>query len=847
MSGTIPPWIAELADSGRMERQPAGTEEAAAAERLERLLHAFGQILEPESHNTVDSEGAFTWGHLKVTALLGQGSFGEVYRAFDTTLEREVALKLRHGDASHARSFIAEARRLAQVRHPNVLAVYGAGVHDSRAGLWADLLDGHTVTERVTAHGPLSRPAALALASDLASALAAVHAAGLVHGDVKPSNVMLQADGHAVLMDFGAAAEHATAARFGVTGSPLSMAPEQLFGEPVDTAADMYSLGVVLFFAVRGQHPVEAATLAGLQAAHRDFSPENALKDQTQLPRAFRKLLASWLDPEPDKRPDAPTSLQQLGRIAAAPERRRKRIAVTAIIASLALALVVSLFAIRRIKAEREAAETARAQQAAVSQFLQDTLAAPNPANAGADVRVTEILGIAAKDAERKFAEQPAILMPLLRSIGISYKGLGLDQKAEPLLARALGLSHEQTGSNSAYSLNLELNLAEARRNQRQWSTDEATKVIEVIFDRAKQNLGPRHHVTVAAALELLEWHRGHRQLQEARRYIEFVLAQRPENGTVEQIQRAIALNELGNIEYLSGAYERAIPHFQQALRIAQADPNEYQMQVDAIRNGLAVVMYSQGNLAAAEEQFRALLATSEFFGESHHKVRVAIMNLSSVLAIEHKYEEAEVLMRRYIELQETYAGDDLKGRFDGLSNLAELLAKTGRLSESGTIREQVRTEAVAALGADDPTAIMATSNLATQRILEGDGIAAQPLARETVERSERVFGVDHMFAIEGHELLARARFLRGENTAAIADMATVCARKRDILGSEHFYTLSCMSNRADMLAETGQRDRAVALLKQVVALAEQSLGNDNPSAIDARAHLERIVAAKPE
>jgi hypothetical protein len=129
----------------------------------------------------------FTWGRLLIVELLGKGAFGEVYRAYDPALQIDVALKLRRveskDDPQAIDTFLAEARRLARIRHANVVRVHGADVHDGRVGIWAELVQGETLEERLS-HGPMGASEALGIGRDLCHALAAVHGAGLVHRDV---------------------------------------------------------------------------------------------------------------------------------------------------------------------------------------------------------------------------------------------------------------------------------------------------------------------------------------------------------------------------------------------------------------------------------------------------------------------------------------------------------------------------------------------------------------------------------------------------------------------------------------------------------------------------------------
>ncbi len=248
----------------------------------------------------------FRWGHLHVLERLGSGSFGEVFRAWDPVLERDVALKLRHPDAdrtsSGQRRFLDEARLLARVRHPNVLTVHGADLHDGRAGLWTDLVDGQTLEERLSTDGPLGAAEAAVIGTEVCRALAAVHGAGLVHGDVKAANVMRERGGRIVLMDFGACADGATGLRAPACGTPLAMAPEVLRGERPGPRSDVYSAGVLLYRLVSGRHPVEAPSVSELIAAH-ESGARTLLSDRRPgLPRPVVAVIERALDPDPARR-----------------------------------------------------------------------------------------------------------------------------------------------------------------------------------------------------------------------------------------------------------------------------------------------------------------------------------------------------------------------------------------------------------------------------------------------------------------------------------------------------------------------------------------------------------------
>jgi hypothetical protein len=226
----------------------------------------------PPAPEETPVDGERVWGSLVIRSILGAGVYGEVYRAYDPALRREVALKLWSATVQSRviAQLLEEARTLARVRHPNVLVVLGADVHDGRAGMWTELLDGATLEQLIAQHGSANWREAALYGIELCRALAAVHTVGFVHRDVKASNVMRERGGRIVLMDFGSAGyfDHDSAvSQTSVQGTPLVMAPEVLAGGPATPASDLFSLGALLFRLVTGHYPVEADTVPQLRAA----------------------------------------------------------------------------------------------------------------------------------------------------------------------------------------------------------------------------------------------------------------------------------------------------------------------------------------------------------------------------------------------------------------------------------------------------------------------------------------------------------------------------------------------------------------------------------------------------
>ena len=285
-----------------------------------------------------DLVAARRWGHLRITERIGGGTFGEVYRAWDSRLERDVALKLFAEDVgSEASDMLREARLLARIRHPSVVTIHGAGHFGGHAGLWMELVPGRTL-ESLLQEGEEFRPAEVArIGLDLARALSAVHGAGLLHRDVKAQNVMRAGDGRIVLMDFGAGRRDDDL-HGAVAGTPLYLAPEVFRGERAAAQGDVYSLGVLLFHLLTRSFPVQAATLEDLRRAHERGHADERHALGSDVPTQLARVVMRAIDPRPAGRyADVAAMAADLERAAAPPRRRWPwGVAATAAVAALA-------------------------------------------------------------------------------------------------------------------------------------------------------------------------------------------------------------------------------------------------------------------------------------------------------------------------------------------------------------------------------------------------------------------------------------------------------------------------------------------------------------------------------
>jgi hypothetical protein len=266
--------------------------------------------LDPATTSRVDAptdpDNVGRWGHLVLRRKIGEGGFGEVYHAHDTWLDHPVALKLfkRSSSGRHSTDRILhEARKLARIRHPNVVTVHGADSHEGRVGFWMDLIEGTTL-EHVVQGRRLSAGEAAYIGQDVCKALAAVHRTGIIHRDIKAQNVMRAAeDGRIILMDFGAGEFIVeTTANPSRQGTPAYLAPEVFESGTASVRSDIYAVGVLMYFLVTGNFPVNGSSVAKLVEAHRRGERGRLRDGRPDLPYQFVTTIERALDPDPVRR-----------------------------------------------------------------------------------------------------------------------------------------------------------------------------------------------------------------------------------------------------------------------------------------------------------------------------------------------------------------------------------------------------------------------------------------------------------------------------------------------------------------------------------------------------------------
>ena len=315
-----------------------------------------------------------TIGRFRIVERVGAGGMGEVYRAEDTELRRTVAIKrltprtlAEQGQEASSRQLLREARRASALNHPRIASVFDVFTAEGQVFLVMEYVDGVTLRDRLGS--PLALGDFFGIAEQCAEALAAAHQKGILHGDLKPTNIMLTRDGGAVkVCDFGVArrlapaaalGETTSTARRGITGTPAYMAPEMVLEQKIDARADIFSLGVVLYEMLAGSNPFLADSLILTLDRIRTLSPDPLDRVNPGVPPALSRLVERMIAKEPAMRVASAASVSlELSTIreatAAAPARRRWSVTKTVWL-FIAAALLLTALIVPRIR-ERETA-----------------------------------------------------------------------------------------------------------------------------------------------------------------------------------------------------------------------------------------------------------------------------------------------------------------------------------------------------------------------------------------------------------------------------------------------------------------------------------------------------------
>ncbi|HVS16915.1 MAG TPA: serine/threonine-protein kinase, partial [Thermoanaerobaculia bacterium] len=683
-------------------------------------------------------------GPYRLLEEIGRGGMARVFLAerSEGGFDQRVALKLVRagGDGGDlGRRFELERQILAQLQHPAIARLLDGGeTVDGQPWFAMELVDGRPIESFCRERG-LELGARIRLFLDVCEAVAYAHRNLVVHRDLKSSNVLVSESGEVKLLDFGiaklvtpSAAQTATQHRL---LTPEFASPEQITGEPVTTASDVYQLGHLLYRLVTGRSPYRERTTtpallheailtdtpAAPSAAVLDDSA-GGIGDARRCARALRgdldAIVMKALRKEPERRyPTVRALIDDLEAylderpVTARPDslgyrfRRfaaRHRAPVTvAAVALLTLTMATVAFVLR-VASERDRALQEASRANAIAGFLTDVfrVADPNVAR-GNSVTARELLDRAAEEIETTLRGQPEVRAALLETMGLAYRELGLYQPAEELLAEALDQRLATTGAGHPDTLHAMESLGTVY--WRQGRFDEAAETHQRAFEGAKSTLGPEHPQTLTHA------------------------------------------NQLGLAWWRQGRYQEAADLFRTTLEAMERVHGAEHADTASVRNNLAGVYWTQGRYEGAAELYRVALAVNRrLLGEDSHLTLNSLYNLALSLKAQGLLQEAAPLFVDAVERRRRVFGEEHSSTLGSVSGLASLYAETGRLEEAERLHRELLETRLRVLGADHIQTLGSMHNLASANWLLADHEEAERLYRETLERRVESLGAEH-------------------------------------------------------------------------------------------------------
>ena len=819
---------------------------------IEQVLRALSAEERPEHAQeagdpwSTDRSGQVLWPW-KLIRRLGGGGMSEVYLAERCgEFKQLVAVKLvRPGlvsrtDYSRLRS---ERQILARLSHPNIARLLDGGTTDDGTPyLVMEYVDGVPIDVHCD-RNRLTIRERLALFRVVCAAVHAAHQNLVIHRDLKPSNILVTKDGTLKLLDFGIAkllepqdAAHTVAITHAHVRvfTPGHASPEQVRGEPVTTATDVYLLGSLLYELLTGRRPFRVnqarykeieriichetpplpsrvvcprdpaeMPLAELYAHRRQSTPARLRRE---LEGDLDNILMMALRKEPSRRYASADELAadirryEAGQPVIARRdtwryRTGKFLRRHAVAVSIAAAFVVLLAAFaatmtiqaHRIAQERSIAEQERRRSDEVARFLIHLFEVADPREArGEQITAREILARGAERIDRELANQPHAQASLMETIGRVYLSLGLTDEARPQIEGSLALRRRlYAGDHPATASSLsalgKLELAEGR-------LEIARDLLQQSLDMNERLFG-REHLAVAASLQ-----------------------------------------HLGEVLKVMGEIDEAEAALRESLRLFSELEGPQSSQVASVMNELAQIMERRGDMAGAEDFYRrALQIDRRVLGDRHPQVAHNLHNLAVVLQAQGDLSGARPLFEESLALLRDVLGEEHPDTLDALGNYGRFLQATGELQRAEEVLRNALATGRKVRGENHPYVGYDHVNLAYLLQAKGDHAGAQREFREALKIYEATLPADHVYIASALTGLALTLIDLGRPEQARETVERALQIWRASLPAEHVQILKAEAVLGRALAVLGRREEAESLLAASHDKLRAALGSSSP------------------
>jgi eukaryotic-like serine/threonine-protein kinase len=801
---------------------------------------AAAALAELREHESGPYEGRIIGAH-RIVRELGRGGMSRVFLAerADGAFTQQVALKLlRPGlDTEIDRErFRAERQILATLDHPNIARLLDGGVTaQGEPYLVLEYVDGRPIDQYCDEHR-LSIPQRIDLFLHVIEATQYAHRNLIVHRDLKPSNILVTNDGRVKLLDFGLAKllEPAVSSFAPPTTqlgqrmmTPEYAAAEQIVGGPITTLTDVYQLGAVLYQLLTGRLPFgqRGAAIHELEQSilHLDPPPPSAAGGSEGARHALRgdldAIVMKALRKEPDRRYSSAAALlddlqrYRLGEPVAAHSgsavyrfrkfARRHR-APVAVAAGIVVLLATAGFRERTLRARAEA-EAHKAS--AVGDYLRSVFNVVDPYappdEHAADITARALLDRGAARIDSTLADEPSVQSELRRLFGQVYASLGLYDRADVVLERALAQRRAQYGERHPAVADVLDALGTVKMEQ--GKLDQAEPLLREALAQRQSLLGKRDSATAAS------------------------------------------LNSLATLLHDRNDFAAADSLYREAVAIRRAVYGESHAAVANSLSNLGSVLVTRGNFTAAEAPYREALAIEQrVYGENHPQTASTIHNLAQLAQQQGKYAEAETLYTRALAIKRKTLGDRHPSVTVNLNNLGELIARSdNRLDEGEALLREALTLDRQIFTAPHNYIAEDLRKLAALNRRRGKFDESLAQYREALAMHRAVLGEVHTRVALDLNGIAVVLEQTGDFAESIRHSRMSLAQMRQLFGPQHLNTRSLEFNLARTLFYTSQYAEAEQSLRRLLTQFDSAKAPERPSFIATRVVLGRTLTSQ--
>ncbi len=819
--------------------------------------------LEPGPNPPVEAVGPY-----RLVRELGRGGMGAVYLAErnDGQYEKKVAIKLvppGPDAATLGRRFLAERRILASLDHPNIARLLDGGVASHGIPyLVMEYVEGERI-DRYCDAGRLSVRERLLLCDAVAAAVEFAHRQLVVHRDLKPGNILVTPDGQVKLLDFGIA--KLLADEPGDPGAPLTgtgtilatpeyASPEQIRGDPVSTASDVYALGVLLYELLGGTRPY---LLAGrsreeLVQAICDQVPERPSRaatrmgaepgaaariaaDRTTSPDGLRRSLAGDLDTivlaalrkEPALRYPSVQSLRDdlrrhldgfpvrarsaTRRYRAVKFLRRNRGMVAAAgLGALAAATGLAGTTWQARVASRQADRAER-----VRDFLTGIFAISDPDTArGRTVTARELLDRGAASLGAGLEEEPDVRAEMLGVTGTLYQRLGLFTEARPLLEQAVAVQRSRGGSASLDFAAAENDLASLLHDLGAY--EEAERLAREGMAERRRRLPESDRRVSASLTTLATILRARGEFAEADSLFRESL--RLDRARDDTAAVAGAPGNLAAVLWRRGQHDEARGAAEEALALRRELHGDLHTETAEALRGLGLVLAARGEFAAAQLALGEAVAIREqLLGAAHPHVGAALGDLAEAFQRHGKHREAETAYQKALTIRRSALGPEHPEVATSLNNLAITRYSAAKPAEAVPTFQEAIAIWRKSLGETHPTVLSGLNNLGAALREAGDLAGAEPILREVLELRRRSLGDAHSDVAQSYNNLAVLHWRAGKLAEAERNHRHALDRWRKALGERHPNVAFALGGLGRVLLDQGRSAGALPVLQEAL------------------------------